>query len=307
MIFSLLQPRTYSATSTIVGTYRRPVLTLSEEFSTITNNGDVNNKQQAFLTIANSDVIALTVYEMFLDELPDDMLLEDFKEQVEVSDQGDAIQITASFEDPVLSAEIANAWANETVKAINTIYGDVQPLAPIQAQIVEARDSYLEAQSELEIYIKDNQIAALERSISEAQQELNILQSALLGIIDTQLSTQVNLINQQADQYFQTLSDQTQIIFSNQVEEQLHPLILLFQCGRTELEKLSVQAEALKEQLGEGNRSIPGDTGDAFALFLARAQAFGIGEEISCRCFSGRSNELARFNCKLHCRYHFYY
>lgn len=280
LAFSLLQPRTYSATSTIIGTYRRPVLTLSEEFSTITNNGDVNNKQQAFLTIANSDAIALTVYEMFSDQLPDDMLLEDFKEQVEVSDQGDAIQITGSFEGPELSADIANEWANETVLAINTIYGDVQPLAPIQAQIIEARDSYHAAQTELETFIKENQIAALERSISEAQQEFDILQSALLGIINTQLSTQVNLINLQADQYFKTLSDQTQIVFLTQVEEQFR-LLSYYSHRRTQLEELSVQALALKEQLSDGNRSLPGDTGDAFALFLARAQAFGIGDEIS--------------------------
>lgn len=276
LVFSILQPRTYSATSTIIGTYRRPVLTLSEEFSTVTNNGNVANKQQAFMTIANSDAIAQTVYEIFTDQLPGDMLLEDFKNHVEITDQGDAIQITASFGDPVLSAEVANAWANETVMAINTIYGDIQPLGPIQVQITDARDNYHLAQTELETFIKENQIATLERQISEAQQVLNILQSAQLGIIDTHLSTQVNLISEQADQYFKTLSDQTQVVFSKQVDEQFR-ILSFYSTRRTQLEELTVQAETLKEQLASGNRSIPGDTGDALALFLARTESFGIG------------------------------
>ena len=118
LVFSLLQTRTYSATSTIVGTYRRPILTLSEEFSTVTNNGDAKNKNKAFLTIANSDAIALKVFEMFSEQLPDDMLLDNFQKRVQIADEGDAIVITASFESPVLSAEVANAWADETVSAI---------------------------------------------------------------------------------------------------------------------------------------------------------------------------------------------
>jgi len=280
LIFSLIQPRTYSATSTIIGTYRRPVLTLSEEFSTITNNGDARNKAQAFLTIAKSDGIAQQVYETFSNQLPDDMLLEDFKKRVEISDQGDAILITASFEDPFLSAEISNAWANETVNAVNTAYGDAQPLEPIQAQVVDARESYFTAQTDLENFIEENQIATLERNISEAKQVLNILETTQLGIINTHLSTQVDLITQQADQYFTTLSDQTQIVFSSQVEEQLR-LLSYYSKRRTQLEELSVQAEALKEQIGSGNRSLPGDTGDALALFLARAQAFGIDSEMN--------------------------
>lgn len=278
LVFSLLQPRTYSSTSTIIGTYRRPVLTLSDEFSTITNNGDARNKQQAFLTISNSDEIALVVYEMFSDQLPDDMLLEDFKNQVEISDQGDAILVTASFENPALSAEIANVWADETIKAINIAYGDSLPLAPIQTQIIEARDTYLLAQADLEKFIEENQIITLERNISEAQQVLDILQVALLGIINTHLSSQVDLVSQQADQYFKTLSDQTQIVFSSQVEEQFR-LLSFFSTRRTDLEELLVQAEALKEQLGSGNRSISGDSGDALALFLMRTQAFGIETE----------------------------
>ena len=46
LIFSLLQPRTYSATATLIGTYRRPVLKLSEEYSTIASNGDINRALQ---------------------------------------------------------------------------------------------------------------------------------------------------------------------------------------------------------------------------------------------------------------------
>ncbi len=275
LVFSLLQPRTYSATSTIVVTYSRPVLTLSEEFSTVSNNVDARNKSQAFLTIAKSDVIASIVFAEFSEQLPQDMDLVEFKEQVEVSDQGDAILIAASFEDPALSAEIANAWAAETVNAINAAYGETQPLAVLQTQIEVAEDEYHTAQAALEIFIQENQIAALERRAQESQKVLDILQSAQVGIIDLHLRSQVDIINQQAEQYLETLSEHTQVVFSKQVEEQLQ-LFSYYASRRTQLEFLQVQADALKGQLSSGNSSIPGDAGDALALFLSRVQAFGM-------------------------------
>jgi len=280
LIFSYLQPRTYSATSMLIGTYQRPVISLSEEFSTVSNNGNANNKHDAFMTIAQSDEIAQTVYDQSKDQLPEDMSLRNFRKSVEITDQGDAILITASFEDPSLSADVANAWASETVHAINTAYGEAQPLAPIQTQIIQARANYLTAQDALEVFIEDNQIAAIERNIEEAEQILNILESAKQGIIDTHLTTQVDLITGQANQYFDALSNQTNQLFSTQVEEQIN-LLQFYASQKTELETLLVQAEALKEQLSNGNRSVAGDSGDALALFLSRAQTFGIESDMT--------------------------
>ncbi len=278
LIFSLMQPRTYSSTSTIIGTYQRPVLTLSEEYSTVSNNGNVGNKHDAFITIAKSDAIAHTVYVQYADQLPEKMTFRDFKSKVEVNDQGDAILITTSFEDPELSANVANTWASVTVQAINTAYGEAQPLAPIQTQIIEAKANYLAAQDTLEAFIESNQIAALERSVAESQQILNILQTARLDIIDTHLNAQVGLISDQADLYFTSLLTNTLTIFSSQVDEKIN-LLSNYASRKTELETLLVQAEALKEQLSGGNRSVAGSSGDALALFLSRAQTFGIEGE----------------------------
>ena len=280
LVFSLLQPRIYSATATIIGTYQRPVLTLSQDFSTVSSDANVDKKHDAFLSIANSDAIAQTVFEQYTEELPSDMRLKDFKEQIEITDDGDAILITASFEDPALSAEIANTWANETVLAINTIYSGSQPLAPIQAQIIEAKTNYVAAQGALETFIEDNQIAGLERSIAESQQVLDNLQSIKLEIVDKYLNTQVGLITQQADQYFNTLSEHSKVVFSSQVDEQLK-LFSYYAARKTNLETLLVQAEALKEQLSGGNSSVAGSTADALALFLFRAQTFGFNSNAS--------------------------
>jgi len=278
LIFSLLQSRTYSATATLIGTYRRPVLNLSEEYSTVASSGDINSKKLAFMTIARSDAMASSVFEQYADQLPADMNLTDFKEHIEVSDQGDAILITASFEDPELSAAIANTWAEATVTAINVAYGDAQPLGPIQDQIISSRADYLAAQDALETFVKDNQIADLERSISESQKVLTILQSAQLDIIDKYLSTQVDLITQQADEYFYALSEHTDTIFSTQVDEQL-ALYSYYATRQTQLETFLTQAEALKAQLSDGTRSVAGNSGDALALFLTRAQTFGFESE----------------------------
>ena len=291
LVFSLLQPRTYSSTATIISTYSRPVLTLSEEFSMVSNNGNVNNKQDAFLAIAKSDGIAQSIYEQFKDRLPGDMSLRNFKERVEITDQGDAIQITASFEDPLLSTEIANAWADATIETINTAYGEAQPLVKIQAQIIEAQASYMAAQDELEVFIEDNEIAQLERNIAEAEQVLSNLHSTRLDIIDTHINSQVDLISQQADQYFNTLLDHTKITFSSQVKEQLN-LFTEVSKRKTNLELLLLEAEALKEQLNAGNRSIPGSSGDALALFLSRAQTFGLATDLTLDVTLGEVNNL---------------
>jgi uncharacterized protein involved in exopolysaccharide biosynthesis len=258
-----------------VVTYRQPILTLSEEFSTVTGNIDLKNKQKAFLAISQSDQVAYSTYESLAGQLPDEMTFKDFKKRVEVKNEGDAILITASFEDPAISASVANAWANATIQTINSAYGDVQPLPSLQAQLADAEQSYNDAQAALEQFIAENQISDLERQIAESQAVLDILQNAQMEIIQKQLNTPVNLLSEQADQYFQTLTDHSQAVFSEQVRGQLE-LLAYYTNRQTGLAQLQMQVEALREQLNSGSDSIAGDSGDALAVFWARARTFGV-------------------------------
>jgi uncharacterized protein involved in exopolysaccharide biosynthesis len=203
------------------------------------------------------------------------MTFKDFKKRVEVKNEGDAILITASFEDPAISASVANAWANATIQTINSAYGDVQPLPSLQAQLADAEQSYNDAQAALEQFIAENQISDLERQIAESQAVLDILQNAQMEIIQKQLNTPVNMLSEQADQYFQTLTDHSQAVFSEQVRGQLE-LLAYYTNRQTGLAQLQMQVEALREQLNSGSDSIAGDSGDALAVFWARARTFGV-------------------------------
>jgi uncharacterized protein involved in exopolysaccharide biosynthesis len=178
LVFSLLQAREYVATTTILLTRSQASLRLAEQFPTIQENiYDSSGRMNALLTIAQSDAISLATLNSVRDKLPADQReLEAMKNRVEVTDRGDSILVSASAETPELAAEIANTWARQAVLAINQAYSGDQPLEEIQSQLSSANQDYVDAQSSLESFIRDNQITLLEKKIDEAN---NLLSEAV--------------------------------------------------------------------------------------------------------------------------------
>ena len=117
-IFSRLQASTYQATATILVPHRQLKLSLTDQFSTI-DVGDERSRMDAYLTIAQSDAIAVQTYNALSDNLPGDYRVKDLKGNVEINNTGDAIQVSATGPTPLLAADIANEWAVNTVSAIN--------------------------------------------------------------------------------------------------------------------------------------------------------------------------------------------
>jgi uncharacterized protein involved in exopolysaccharide biosynthesis len=167
--YSLLQPRTYEATASILLTRIRTTLTLAEQFPTITEPTDTRSLMDALLSIIQSDALAYdTLQALGSDLAAEKANLQDLKNNVSVSSNGDVISITAVFSDPDLAARIANTWARQAVEAINQAYSGEQPLGEIQAQLLTARLEYESAQKNLEAFINDNQIQVLNKRIDEA-------------------------------------------------------------------------------------------------------------------------------------------
>jgi capsular polysaccharide biosynthesis protein len=170
-LFSIQKSDTYQATNTILLTRSRSVLSLAEQFPTVTENPDRRSRIEAILAIARSDAIALATY----NALDDDQLPEEFdwvklRGKVEVVASGDAVLVTASINNPDLAAEIANVWAEEAVQAINLAYSGEQSIEEIQSQLIVAQRDYDSAQVNLEAFVQSNQIAASDIQIKEGKE-----------------------------------------------------------------------------------------------------------------------------------------
>jgi uncharacterized protein involved in exopolysaccharide biosynthesis len=178
LAFSMLQAGEYVATATVLLTRSQASLKLAEQFPTIQENiYDSSSRMNALLTIAQSDAIALATLNSVGDRLPADKReLEEIKDRVEVTDKGDSILVSAVAETPELAAEIANTWARQAILAVNQAYSGDQPLAEIESQLSSANQDYIDAQSSLESFIRDNQTTLLGKKIDEAN---NLLSEAV--------------------------------------------------------------------------------------------------------------------------------
>ncbi|MBU0510925.1 MAG: hypothetical protein KJ638_04390 [Chloroflexi bacterium] len=172
---SLLQPRMYEAAATIIVTRSQLILSLADQFPTVTDTTDAR-RMDAFLVIAKSDSIDQATMDTLRDVLPSEYdNIEDIKESVDITNKGDAIIVIATSKDPNLAVDIANVWAQETTQAINLAYSGAQPLEEIRAQIESTETSYKSAQAALENFIQNNQIIVLETKIEEAKTILDDL------------------------------------------------------------------------------------------------------------------------------------
>lgn len=165
---SILQPRSYEATAKILVTRSRTALALAEQFPTVAEPVDARSRMEAMLSITEGDALALATLRSVESSLPpDERELVDFKERVEVTDNGDLILVTAKARDPALAAEIANAWARQAVDDINVAYSGEQPPAEIQGQRQASQQEYEQAQAALEDFIQHSQLPLLGKKIAE--------------------------------------------------------------------------------------------------------------------------------------------
>jgi capsular polysaccharide biosynthesis protein len=174
MGISQVPKKTYSSTATILVTRTSATLSLAEQFPTVKEPVDTGSRMSAFLSIARNDSIAIKVYDQVKNlGFPQEQNWALLKNMVSVSNQGDAILITATDHSPQLAADIATSWAKETVASINSAYISNEPLAVIQTEKDAAEQEYLTAQTNLEAFIKENQIDLLNAQINETKTLFN--------------------------------------------------------------------------------------------------------------------------------------
>lgn len=281
-IVSMFLPPVYEAEASLALLRVRSEVSFEPKFKTISAEGSLSragleSRQEAFTSLAQSHSIAATVFQALKDRWPDMVIgIRGLKNSVTVKAKGDLILIQARARDPQLAADIANAWANEAARLINTVYGQVsQPVAEVRSQAQQAKTRYENAQKALEKFISENRISSLQRRITELQEARDALQEAQLAVIGLHLGKQLEMVRGQADVYFNAWLTQTQAVFDQQQSDKLEMLSYYYERKRS-LEKLLAQVQALREQLEGTNKSTPGDVGDALAVLQARAGVFGV-------------------------------
>jgi len=125
----------------------------------------------------------------------------------------DTIQISVTYGDPVIAAEIANAWGKAYVQRINELYGGsssgMSTLAT-EAQTAQAKTDYDKAQAALDDFIAHNKVDEYTRQI----EEITVIVTSLRGARSTATST---IINEQVDAEQQVINELYKAQAANQL------------------------------------------------------------------------------------------
>jgi uncharacterized protein involved in exopolysaccharide biosynthesis len=176
LAISLLLPEQYQAEAMIFLPRSRTELSLASQFQTINDPIDSSSRIEGIIAIAESDEVAVDTLGSISDQAESDQWgVEEIKDVVKVSNIGDAILIVARTDDPILSADIANNWANFSVDRINQAFRLNQVAITDENQILQAQSDYIFAQAELENFLTNNRVGVLTNQIGE----LNTLISEL--------------------------------------------------------------------------------------------------------------------------------
>ncbi len=117
----------------------------------------------------------------------------------------DTIQITVTYSDPDIAAEIANAWGKAFVQQVNEVYGGSPSgtsLVNTEAQTAQAKIDYHKTQLALDDFITQSNISAYTRQIEEIQIVVTSLSAARSTATSTIISEQVAANQQVIDELF---------------------------------------------------------------------------------------------------------
>lgn len=184
-IFSISQIRIYQATATILITRTKVTLSLAEQFKTINEPIDTISRMNAMLAIARGDSLAIQTLEAIRLQYPElDLEVDNLRNMVKITSDGDIINVTATHSDPDVAASIANNWAQNAVTAIRYAYSGEQLPSEILSGLEPARQQYETTQVKLESFLKENRVDVLQRQIDEI--------SALLDELDQNRTWQIS-------------------------------------------------------------------------------------------------------------------
>lgn len=153
---------------------------------------DQNNfleKQNTWIAIARSSEIADSVREQLGSVLePAERNAQALLQSARIFIDGDLIKIKINASSSKKAALIANSWAEICARRLNKLYGEsADLLTQTQTQAASSKKKYLEAESQLIEFFKDNPKEALSHQISERQKILAIALDAAQTVFQKEI------------------------------------------------------------------------------------------------------------------------
>ena len=123
---------------------------------------------------------------------------------------------------PETAAAIANAWAKAYVQQVNSVYGQVPDdmLGSVEAQLVQAQDTYAKAQADLEGYLATSKLDSLTRQSDVLSQTVTTLQASKVAALNSYLDGLVKSYDTIVQTYLAAQTDNQVLAFSKEQEGQ---------------------------------------------------------------------------------------
>ncbi len=216
---SSLMPPVYEATAGLVSLRSRVEISLGSGFESISENDFslpaqasnvvLDRNQRRLNTLAGmvrngsiAQQVAAELKGVLSEEDADPTRLTDYVEGRLMGGDSDTIEIVVTHKDPVIAAEIANAWARAFEIHVNAIYGEASysPFADISGQVVTAKSEYDQAQATWVAFLNtEDRIAELTRQVAEDEAVIEKLrlgrQDSVAAVTDAQVDVQKRLLN----------------------------------------------------------------------------------------------------------------
>ncbi len=225
----------YEAAATVAIVRTKSEVSFDERFVTqsdeVTASSTANTsaRRGALVGLVSSGIIAQDVIATLGDTLNEEQkipteLLEGIEAELISLPSGrgesDLIVITATADTPAKAAAIVNAWAAAYVERVNAVYGQTPSglVTSIGEEVDEIQATYDVAQTNLEVFVQDNDLDHLNRIIAEKQATINSLQAAKQAALTDYIDEIVNGRKQTIQTYLNARTQNELLVFNTEQE-----------------------------------------------------------------------------------------
>jgi capsular polysaccharide biosynthesis protein len=158
---------------------------------------------QSFVSQVQNGAVAEQVLEiigpMLKNKTEESLTAQDLLDMVsgELISGTDTIEISVIYSDPVLAAEIANAWGKAYVRRINDIYSSSGTTSlATEAEVAQANAVYDKAEAVLEAFVSSDKTAEYKRKIDEISAINTLLSGTRAAVGEQQVQGQMDQLKQ---------------------------------------------------------------------------------------------------------------
>ncbi len=199
VFISLLLPKKYTATASVVITTPRYRVNFDPNFETI----DVKQNYGAYLELAKSDTVIADLVARLGDELPHEQqnifsvrgMLD-----AQTGDDRSFIKLSATSDTPDEAASFANVWAEVLIQYANALYSqDEQNLVFFQKELQKADQELSLAEKDLLDFQRRNRINVLQNQISSKDaaisEYLRVIENGRMSTLNEPIKMEVQLFS----------------------------------------------------------------------------------------------------------------